>query len=53
ARPGSLRQSGWTGFVAALVFIASRLAGLDYLFRVGARDWAPEARRKRQAKLKQ
>ncbi|MFJ2495070.1 NADH-quinone oxidoreductase subunit A, partial [Pseudomonas iridis] len=24
-----------------------------YLFRVGALDWAPEARRKRQAKLKQ
>ncbi len=34
-------------------FIAILLAGLVYLFRVGALDWAPEARRKRQAKLKQ
>jgi NADH-quinone oxidoreductase subunit A len=29
------------------------LAGLVYLFRVGALDWAPAARLKRQAKLKQ
>ena len=49
----SVRESGWTGFVEALVFIAILLAGLVYLFRVGALDWAPEARRKRQAKLKQ
>jgi NADH-quinone oxidoreductase subunit A len=31
----------------------SVLAGLVYLFRVGALDWAPAARLKRQAKLKQ
>ncbi|MFJ2690897.1 NADH-quinone oxidoreductase subunit A, partial [Pseudomonas sp. NPDC087336] len=49
----SVRVCGWTGFVEALVFIAILLAGLVYLFRVGALDWAPEARRKRQAKLKQ
>ncbi|MFJ2284710.1 NADH-quinone oxidoreductase subunit A, partial [Pseudomonas sp. NPDC087803] len=34
-------------------FIAFLLAGLVYMFRVGALDWSPEARRKRQAKLKQ
>ncbi|MCO2367244.1 NADH-quinone oxidoreductase subunit A, partial [Pseudomonas aeruginosa] len=28
-------------------------AGLVYLWRIGALDWAPESRRKRQAKLKQ
>ena len=49
----SVRESGWTGFVEALVFIAILLAGLVYLWRVGALDWAPEGRRKRQAKLKQ
>ena len=49
----SIRESGWTGFVEALVFIAILLAGLVYLWRVGALDWAPEGRRKRQAKLKQ
>ena len=49
----SVRESGWTGFVEALVFIAILLAGLVYLWRIGALDWAPEARRKRQAKLKQ
>ena len=49
----SIRESGWAGFVEASIFIAILLAGLVYLFRVGALDWAPEARRKRQAKLKQ
>ena len=49
----SVRESGWTGFVEALVFIAILLAGLVYLWRVGALDWAPVGRRKRQAKLKQ
>src|SRR5450830_1648820 len=42
-----LRLSAPSSLVAIL------LAGLVYLFRVGALDWAPEARRKRQAKLKQ
>ena len=31
----SVRESGWTGFVEALVFIAILLAGLVYLWRVG------------------
>jgi NADH-quinone oxidoreductase subunit A len=37
----SVRQNGWTGFVAATVFIAVLLAALFYLWRVGALDWAP------------
>ena len=49
----SVRESGWAGLIEATVFITILLAGLVYLFRVGALDWAPEARRKRQAKLKQ
>lgn len=49
----SVRESGWLGFIEASLFIAFLLAGLVYLWRIGALDWAPEARRKRQAKLKQ
>ena len=49
----SVRESGWAGFIEATIFIAILLAGLVYLWRIGALDWAPEARRKRQAKLKQ
>lgn len=49
----SVRESGWMGLAEATVFIAILLAGLVYLWRIGALDWAPEARRKRQAKLKQ
>ncbi|MGV8842563.1 MAG: NADH-quinone oxidoreductase subunit A [Pseudomonas sp.] len=49
----SVRESGWAGFVEASIFIAILLAGLVYLWRIGALDWAPESRRKRQATLKQ
>lgn len=45
----SVRESGWTGFIEAAVFIAVLLAGLFYLWRIGALDWAPEARRRRAA----
>ena len=49
----SVRESGWAGFIEATLFIAILWAGLVYLWRIGALDWAPESRRKRQAKLKQ
>ena len=49
----SVRESGWAGLIEATVFIAILLAGLVYLWRIGALDWAPAARRARQAKLKQ
>ena len=49
----SVRESGWAGFIEATIFIAILLAGLVYLWRIGALDWAPEGRRNRQAKLKQ
>lgn len=49
----SVRESGWAGLIEATVFIAILLAGLVYLWRIGALDWAPQGRRKRQAKLKQ
>ncbi|WP_114193112.1 NADH-quinone oxidoreductase subunit A [Edaphovirga cremea] len=37
----SIRESGWTGFIEATIFIVVLLAGLFYLVRIGALDWAP------------
>ena len=41
----SLRESGWPGFIEAFVFIAILIVTLYYLARIGALDWAPQARR--------
>lgn len=43
----SVRESGWTGFAEAALFIAILLAGLVYLWRIGGLDWAPASRRTR------
>jgi NADH-quinone oxidoreductase subunit A len=43
----SVRESGWPGLVEVTIFIVVLLVGLIYLWRLGALDWAPEARRKR------
>ena len=42
----SAREVGWAGFIEVSVFIVVLLAGLIYLWRLGALDWAPEARRR-------
>jgi NADH-quinone oxidoreductase subunit A len=34
--------AGWTGFIAAAVFIITLLAALFYLWADGALEWAPE-----------
>ncbi len=39
-----LRESGWRGYAEAMVFIALLLAGLVYLWRLGALDWGTSAR---------
>ncbi|MBK0002324.1 NADH-quinone oxidoreductase subunit A [Erwinia sp. S43] len=41
----AIRESGWVGFVEAAIFILVLLAGLVYLVRIGALDWAPARRR--------
>ena len=41
----SVRESGWIGFVEATIFILVLLAGLVYLVRIGALNWAPARRR--------
>jgi NADH-quinone oxidoreductase subunit A len=48
----SVRENGWLGFIEAFIFIAILLAGLFYLLRIGALDWAP-AQRVRRAKRQQ
>ncbi len=42
-----LRESGWRGYAEALVFIVLLLAGLVYLWRLGALDWGTSSRLRR------
>ncbi len=42
----SVRESGWAGFIEVTIFIAILLAGLVYIWRMGALDWAPADRRR-------
>ena len=42
----AVRESGWPGFVEALIFIVILVASLVYLWRIGALEWAPDGRRK-------
>lgn len=43
----SVRESGWTGFIEATIFILILFVGLVYLWRVGALKWAPSMRKSR------
>lgn len=46
----SARQLGWLGYLELLVFVVLLFAGLVYLWRVGALDWGPAGRRRREAR---
>lgn len=48
----SAKESGWLGLIEVTVFITVLLAGLVYLWRLGALQWAPEDRRRRRAQQK-
>jgi NADH-quinone oxidoreductase subunit A len=39
------RESGWPGYIEMLVFVAILLAGLVYLWRIGALEWGPGNKR--------
>ena len=41
----SARESGWPGYIEMLIFLVILLAGLVYLWRLGALEWAPKARK--------
>ncbi|MGH8429400.1 MAG: NADH-quinone oxidoreductase subunit A [Solimonas sp.] len=43
----SLREAGWMGFIEAFIFIFILGASLVYLARIGALEWAPQARKAR------
>lgn len=43
----SVREAGWAGLIEVTIFVTILLAGLVYLWRLGALDWAPESRRRR------
>lgn len=43
----AVRESGWAGLIEVAIFIGVLLVGLIYLWRLGALDWAPDARRRR------
>lgn len=40
----SIREAGWAGYVEILVFISILMAGLVYLWRMGALDWGGRER---------
>ncbi len=40
----ALRELGWAGFIEVLVFVFVLLAGLAYLWRMGAMDWGSPGR---------
>jgi NADH-quinone oxidoreductase subunit A len=48
----AVREAGWAGFVEATIFVLVLLAGLVYLWRIGALEWAPEGRRRKIAHAK-
>ncbi|HET8729571.1 MAG TPA: NADH-quinone oxidoreductase subunit A, partial [Moraxellaceae bacterium] len=43
----SAKEAGWSGLIETTIFVLVLLAGLVYLWRLGALEWAPEARRRR------
>ena len=46
----SARRLGWLGYFEILFFVLLLFAGLVYLWRVGALDWGPAGRRRKQAR---
>ncbi len=42
----SVRRTGWAGYFEILLFVAILTVGLVYLWRSGALDWGPWARRR-------
>jgi NADH-quinone oxidoreductase subunit A len=41
----ALQESGWSGFIEALIFISVLLAALIYLWAIGALDWRTRRQR--------
>ncbi len=43
----AFRELGWAGYIEILIFIGVLVAGLVYLWRLGALDWGTRPRRRR------
>ncbi|HTP32903.1 MAG TPA: NADH-quinone oxidoreductase subunit A [Candidatus Acidoferrales bacterium] len=44
---GAARELGWPGYWAIVVFVATLVAALIYIWRAGALDWTSKPRRPR------
>ncbi|HME35698.1 MAG TPA: NADH-quinone oxidoreductase subunit A [Candidatus Sulfotelmatobacter sp.] len=44
---GAVREVGWAGYVAVVLFVATLVAALLYVWRVGALDWSRKSDRSR------
>jgi NADH-quinone oxidoreductase subunit A len=49
----SVRETGWLGFIEACIFITILIIGLIYIWRIGALDWSPEARKLKAKRMEQ
>lgn len=49
----SVREAGWAGFVEAVIFILVLLAGLIYVWKLGALEWASASRRRQAQQVRQ
>ena len=47
----SVRETGWLGFATAATFIVDLLIGLVYALSLGALNWAPADKRRKQERL--
>ncbi len=47
----SVREAGWLGFAAAAIFITILIIGLVYELSLGAMNWAPADKRRKQPRL--
>ena len=47
----SVLESGWTGYIAAATFIIDLLIGLIYALSLGALNWAPADKRRKNPRL--
>ena len=49
----AFRESGWPGFIEIFIFISVLVAGLVYLWRIGALDWRTARQKRQEAKVQE
>jgi NADH-quinone oxidoreductase subunit A len=48
----AFRESGWPGFIEIVIFISVLVAGLVYLWLIGALDWRTRRQREQQERFR-